>query len=247
MEFCVTAGKSSSSRDEFAIEQDRRAGDGAGAERQDVHPLAGIGEPAEIALEHLHVGEQMMREIDRLRALQMRVAGNDDVAMPRAEIHERALQVAQAASAIASHSVAQIEPEIERDLVVADARGVQLRAGDRRCAASAPPRCSCGCLPAPILNWNSPRSISAPISRSPATIFSRSSAVISPAFSSAAECAIEPSMSCRQSRQSKLIDSEYCLEQLGGLLLEAAFPHRRSEVLSDESLSCGPCGRGTRT
>src|SRR4051812_38301532 len=58
-------------------------------------------------------------------------------------------------------------------------------------------------------NWKVPASISWPISLSPATIFSRSAGAIRPAFSSAAECAIDPSISPRQSRQSKETDSEY--------------------------------------
>jgi hypothetical protein len=51
--------------------------------------------------------------------------------------------------------------------------------------------------------------MSAPIARNPSTIRVRSSVVIKPAASSAAEWAMDPSISQDQSRQSKLIDSLY--------------------------------------
>ncbi len=69
-----------------------------------------------------------MRKIHRLRPLKMRVAGDDDVAVPPGEIHERPLQVAQQlADRIAL--VPEIQPDIQRDLIVPRARRVQLRAG----------------------------------------------------------------------------------------------------------------------
>ena len=95
---------------------------------QDVAARAGIGHAAEIALEHLHVGEQMVREVDRLRALEMGVAGNDDLAMALGEADERALHFAQACGEAVALG-AQIEAEIERDLVIAAAGGVELGAG----------------------------------------------------------------------------------------------------------------------
>jgi hypothetical protein len=50
-----------------------------------------IPEALAIAFEHLDVGEQMVREINGLRALQMRVAGDDDVGILLTERDERAL------------------------------------------------------------------------------------------------------------------------------------------------------------
>jgi hypothetical protein len=52
-----------------------------------------VPEALAIAFEHLDVGEQMVREINGLRALQMRVAGNQHVGIFFAERDERALQV----------------------------------------------------------------------------------------------------------------------------------------------------------
>ena len=68
-----------------------------------------------------------MREIDRLRPLQMRVAGDDDGGVLRAELHEGFLELPQLALQ-RGDLVAQPEPHVERDLVVARAGGVELRA-----------------------------------------------------------------------------------------------------------------------
>ena len=104
MLFCVTAGKPSIARDEFAVERDGRAGDRAGAERQDVDALARVGDAVAVALEHLHVGEQMMREIDGLRALEMRVAGDDHVAIAARRDRRARAACSRSAAAMASHS-----------------------------------------------------------------------------------------------------------------------------------------------
>ena len=48
--------------------------------------------------------------------------------------------------------------------------------------------------------------MSFPMAVKPATIWARSSGVRRPAFSKAAEWAMEPAMSCRHKRQSKLMD-----------------------------------------
>src|ERR1700734_2358730 len=53
--------------------------------------LSGSVLPA-IALQHFNVGEQMMREIDGLRALQMRIAGNNDPGVLLAERNQGTLQ-----------------------------------------------------------------------------------------------------------------------------------------------------------
>ena len=70
----------------------------------------------------------MVGEIDGLRALEMRVAGDDHVRVPRPERHERPLHCAQRGGEGIGF-VAQIEPQIERDLVVPAARSVELRPG----------------------------------------------------------------------------------------------------------------------
>ena len=70
----------------------------------------------------------MVREINGLRALQMRVAGDDDVGIFLAERDEGALQVGDFAEE-QSDFVAQPQTNVERDLVVARTGGVKFCAG----------------------------------------------------------------------------------------------------------------------
>ncbi len=74
---------------------------------------------------HLDVGEQVVRERDRLRALQVRVAGQDGLLVLARAGDERALEPAERrVAAIAGGD--DEEPLVERDLVVAAAAGVQV-------------------------------------------------------------------------------------------------------------------------
>ena len=114
--------------DEFAIEANGRAGDRSAAEREHVEAAARVGDPAEIAVKHFDVGEQVVREIDRLRPLQVGIAGNEHVAIGRGQFDQGALRgPEQGAERVAF--VAEVEAEIQGDLVIAAAGGVQLRAG----------------------------------------------------------------------------------------------------------------------
>ena len=142
MEFCVSCDfavgihEAEQLGDEHAVERQGGAGNRAAAERADVHARVAIPEPLAIAFEHLDVGEQVMREIDGLGALQVRVAGNDDVGVVLAERDERALQAGDFAEQRGDF-VAQPEPHVERDLVVARAGGVEFRAGGNASVSSA--------------------------------------------------------------------------------------------------------------
>ena len=69
-----------------------------------------------------------MGKRDRLRALEMRVAGHHGVEMAMGERDQRAAQFADERDHLGQF-VAQIEPQVERDLVVARARGMQLAPG----------------------------------------------------------------------------------------------------------------------
>ena len=112
--------------DVFTVEDDGGAGNRSAAEREDVQPFPRIHDPAAIAVEHFDVCQQVMREKDRLCALEMRVAGDDHFQLSFAELHERALQLTQAGdNRIAL--IAQIKPDIGRHLIVSRTRRVQLR------------------------------------------------------------------------------------------------------------------------
>jgi len=78
-------GKIEQPGDKLAVENDGGPGDGAGAERHDIHALAGVADAFEVALEHLDVGEQMVGEEDGLGALKMGIARNDQVAVALGE------------------------------------------------------------------------------------------------------------------------------------------------------------------
>ena len=89
--------------------------------------------PAAVAPEHLDIGQQMMAEGDGLRRLQMREARHDGGGIFLGAVDQRGLQVAQHRLQPVDR-VAHPQPEIERDLVVARARGMQPAAGRRRSA-----------------------------------------------------------------------------------------------------------------
>jgi len=82
----------------------------------------------QVAFQHLHVSQQVVREIHRLGALQVRVARNDHLRIFLTEADERALQRAKL-FAERGHFVTQPHAHIERDLIVARAPRVELRAG----------------------------------------------------------------------------------------------------------------------
>src|SRR2546423_6726583 len=83
------------SSDRFAVERDRRTGNRARAERQDVGAPRAINDPTVIALERFEVREKVVAEDDWLRALEMGVAGQDRVLKSLRQIEQRALEFAQ--------------------------------------------------------------------------------------------------------------------------------------------------------
>src|SRR3954463_11046754 len=115
-------------RDRFPVEHDRRTGNRSGAERQNVGAPSAINDPTVIALERFDVREKVMAEHDWLRALEMRVAGQDRVLKPLRQIEQSALEFAQSRANFGSFGF-HIKPQIERDLIVPAPRGMKLRPG----------------------------------------------------------------------------------------------------------------------
>ncbi len=66
-------------RHPVGVEGQRRAGQGAGAERRDVEPAAGVDQAVDVAGEGPAVGQQMVGQQDRLGPLEVGVAGQVDV------------------------------------------------------------------------------------------------------------------------------------------------------------------------
>ena len=122
------AGEAQRLRRPARIDRMRRAGERRGAERRFVQPRAAVGEAAAVAAEHLDIGQQMMAEGDGLRRLQVGEARHDGRGILLGAIDQRRLQVAQHRLQPVDR-VAHPQPDIERDLVVARARGVQPAAG----------------------------------------------------------------------------------------------------------------------
>src|SRR5439155_21639960 len=73
------------------VERIAGAGQSTRPERRDVRPSAGIRQPTPVALEHLDVREEMVREQDRLCRLEVRRTRHDGLAVPLGEPNEGAL------------------------------------------------------------------------------------------------------------------------------------------------------------
>ena len=110
--------------DELAIEEDGGTGDGARAEGHDIEAFTGIEDAAVVAVKHFHVGEEMVGEVDWLGALEVGVAGDDDFGVAGAEVDEGALDIAEGGGEGIGF-FAEIEAQIEGDLVIAASGGVQ--------------------------------------------------------------------------------------------------------------------------
>ena len=107
-----------------AVDRKRGSGQRRGAERRFVQPLARIGKAAAVARGHLDIGEQMMPERHGLRGLQMGKSRHHGGGMFQRAADQRVLERGQRRVGLVD-GVADIEPEIGRDLVVARARGMQ--------------------------------------------------------------------------------------------------------------------------
>ena len=111
-----------------AIDGQAGAGQRGGAQAQHVGPAAAIGQPAAVALELLAIGQPVVRGQHRLGPLRMGIAGQDHVQVAVAAAHEGPLQVDQPLVDLVDR-LADPEPQVGRDLIVAAAAGMELAAG----------------------------------------------------------------------------------------------------------------------
>jgi hypothetical protein len=119
-------------RDERAIDRIGDSSQRAGAEGHDVDARTTIGEALVVASEHVVVGEQVVRQQYRLRALLVRVARHHEVDVLARQARDRFAYLVERDAKIADDFL-EIHPHVEHDLVVTTARGVQAaprRAGD---------------------------------------------------------------------------------------------------------------------
>ena len=130
MEFCVTRGRplriheAEEPRGELAVDGQRGAGDGAAAERAPVGVVGHSVKARDVAVQHLHPGQQVVGERHGLRALQMGVARDRHRAVAAGHAQQGALPTPDF---LGEHRAGVLEkqPHVGRDLVVAAARGVQ--------------------------------------------------------------------------------------------------------------------------
>jgi len=106
------------------VDRQPRPGQGRRPQRQNVQALSAVFQPLSVAGKHFGKRQQIVRQKNRLRLLQMRVAGHDggDFLFGHADqlLLERIEQADQPV-----RLVAQVQPNIQRDLIVAAARGMQ--------------------------------------------------------------------------------------------------------------------------
>ncbi len=124
--------KSKLPRREFPVDGERRAGDGTRAERAYVCLVGYLQKTGMVALQHLHPGEQVVGDEDRLRPLKVRVAGDDHVPVRLRGAKEGPLGPGNLLREDRAR-VLEEQPHVGRNLVVAASARVELRgSGDAK-------------------------------------------------------------------------------------------------------------------
>ena len=115
-----------------AVQLPVEPGQGAGAQRHLSRARAHCLKPGGVAAQHPEIGKQVVGQVDRLGALQVRVAGHRPPGVGVGELAEPSHQLADQLDR-ALGTLADVEGDVGRDLIVARAPRVQLaadRAGD---------------------------------------------------------------------------------------------------------------------
>ncbi len=118
-------GHSQFPRRDRPVQGERGAGQRPRPERRDVHAPARLHEPVGVPGEHLPVRQEVMGEEDRLGPLQMGVAGKDDPEKLFGPGDDGFLDLHEEPENLVDF-IAQVQPEIDGNLVVAAAPRVQL-------------------------------------------------------------------------------------------------------------------------
>ena len=122
------AAETKLARHKFAVKRIRQPRQRAAAKRHHIRPRMRLPKALRVAPQHLKVGEQVMREENGLRALHMGIAGHYHSRVGVRLRHKRLSQRVNRAQ-YAIDSLLGEHPHIERNLVVARARGVELSRG----------------------------------------------------------------------------------------------------------------------
>ncbi len=118
-------GEAESLRGDRRIGAHRGPGHGAGAEGAHVRPLDRVLEAAGVALQPVVVAEEDVAEHDRLRVLEMRDAGEDRLRVVLGPGGEGLPELVDRMDDLRAHGPGP-EPQVERDLIVAAPRGMEL-------------------------------------------------------------------------------------------------------------------------
>ena len=108
----------------LAVERVARARQRACAERRDVDPPARVRQPAAVALGHLDIGEQVMREQHRLGGLDVGRAGQDGHPLALGQADQRPLEIEQRDIEVVD-GAPRPQAQVRGDLVVARTAGVE--------------------------------------------------------------------------------------------------------------------------
>ena len=112
------------------VERQRRAGQRPGPEWRHVGPVQGVGQPVDVAGQGPEVGQEMVGEEDGLGPLHVGVAGEVDVlGVGLARPAQQHLHEVAEAPGHYPPLPADVEPQVEGDLVVAAPPGVELGPG----------------------------------------------------------------------------------------------------------------------
>src|SRR5262245_35506092 len=112
----------------LAVDGKRRAGQGRGPERRTVNPLPRVQQPAAVALEHRHIGHQVMAEGDGLRRLQMGKARHHRRRIFFSPVQKGAEQIGEISLELVE-SIPHPKPKVGGHLVVPRAGGMKAPGG----------------------------------------------------------------------------------------------------------------------
>jgi hypothetical protein len=110
-----------------AVQRVASTGQRPGAKRRDVEAPLRIGQAATVPLQHLDIGEEVVREQHGLGRLDVGGAGQDGVAFALGQVHEGLLQ-RHDRGVQPPDGPARPEPQVRGDLVVPRPTGVELAA-----------------------------------------------------------------------------------------------------------------------
>ena len=102
----------------------RHPGQGAAAQRQHFHTPGAVPKSPGIPFQHLKIRQQMMGEQHRLRPLQMRIARHRNAGVTLCQPRQRPLHAPHRIQRIGD-DFPRVQPQIQRNLVVAGTPGMQ--------------------------------------------------------------------------------------------------------------------------